>query len=257
MMEDTCILVADDDPVVVRLLEDYLGDVYRNMVIARDGHETLQTFSQCSPDLVILDILMPGLDGFEVIRQLRKTSVIPVIMLSALGGTEDKVKCLTLGADDYITKPFDIDELIARIMAVLRRSQITNSIQSAPLFTQYGFLIDVQSHRVSVANQELILTATEFNLLKELAYNAEKVLSYEYLLQKVWGPEYGTEREYLHVYINRLRSKLNLFDKTCINIATVSGTGYCLKFQDTKTSEIKVPFHFKWVTQHYYNRAFQ
>ena len=196
-----------------------------------DGTEALHTIEMELPDLVILDIMMPKLDGFEVCRRLREWSQIPVIMLSARGDESDKVKCLDLGADDYITKPFGASELIARVKAVLRRTEAATTVPTKPSFTSGDLEINFAQRQVAVSGKEVKLTPTEYTLLQEFALNAGKVLTHTYLLNKVWGPEYREEREYLHVFIRRLRAKLEPDPANPKCIMTVSGIGY--QFKDT------------------------
>jgi len=178
---------------------------------------------------VILDIMMPKVDGFEVCQRLREWSQIPIIMLSARGDEEDKVKCLDLGADDYITKPFGVEELLARVKAVFRRTQAVGATLTRPAFTSGDLTINFVERRVTIADREVKLTPTEYNLLQELVLNAGKVLTHTHLLSKVWGPEYRDEREYLHVFIRRLRNKLEPDPTNPSYIITVPGVGYQFK----------------------------
>jgi len=174
---------------------------------------------------------MPGLDGYEVLEHMRQYEDIPVIMLSGIGGETTKIDTLALGADDYITKPFGASELIARVKAVLRRSEAATSTPTKPSFTSGDLEVNFAQRQVTVAGKEVKLTPTEFTLLQEFALNAGKVLTHTYLLNKVWGPEYREEREYLHVFIRRLRAKLEPDPTNPKCIMTVSGIGY--QFKDT------------------------
>ena len=230
-MKKTRILVVDDELNIVKFLRANLEAKNYAVLAAMDGAEALQTFEMELPDLVILDIMMPKIDGFEVCRRLREWSQIPIIMLSARGDESDKVKCLDLGADDYITKPFGKGELIARVKAVLRRTEAATSTPTQPSFTSGDLQINFAQRRVTVAGKEVKLTPTEFTLLQEFALNAGKVLTHTYLLNKVWGPEYREEREYLHVFVRRLRAKLEPDPTNPKCIMTVSGVGY--QFKDT------------------------
>jgi two-component system KDP operon response regulator KdpE len=196
-----------------------------------DGAQALQIFERELLDLLILDIMMPKMDGFEVCRRLREWSQVPIIMLSARGDEEDKVKCLELGADDYITKPFGVNELIARVKAVLRRTVALDTTATEPSFTSGDLQINFVERKVIAGGGEVRLTPTEYSLLQELVLNAGKVLTYAQLLNRVWGPEYGQEREYLHVFIGRLRAKLEPDPTNPVHIVTVPGIGY--KFQAT------------------------
>jgi len=230
-MVKTHILVVDDELSIVKFLRANLETKGYEVLAAMNGAEALQTIEMELPDLVILDIMMPKMDGFEVCRRLREWSQIPVIMLSARGDEKDKVKCLDLGADDYITKPFGASELIARVSAVLRRTEATSLKPAQPSFTSGDFKINFVQRRVTVAGKEVKLTPTEYNLLQELALNAGKVLTHTHLLNKVWGPEYREDRQYLHVFVRRLRDKLEPDPTSPRYIMTVPGVGY--QFQDS------------------------
>jgi len=173
--------------------------------------------------------MMPKIDGFEVCRRLREWSPIPIIMLSARGDESDKVKCLDLGADDYITKPFGAGELIARVKAVLRRTEAAASIPTQPSFTSGDLQINFVKRQVTVAGKEVKMTPTEYSLLQEFVLNAGKVLTHTYLLNKVWGPDYREEREYLHVFVRRLRAKLEPDPTNPEYIMTLPGVGYQFK----------------------------
>jgi two-component system KDP operon response regulator KdpE len=223
------ILIVDDELAIIKFLRANLEADGFETLAAIDGAEALETVERELPDLLVLDIMMPKMDGFEVCRHLREWSQMPIIMLSARGDEEDKVKCLNLGADDYISKPFGVSELTARVKAVLRRTNALDTIPTQPFFTGGILSFDFVKRRVTVAGNEVRLTPTEYTLLKELVLNAGKVLTYTQLLNRVWGPEYGEEREYLHVFIGRLRYKLapDTTNRNCI--ITVPGVGY--KFQ--------------------------
>ena len=230
-MRKTRILVVDDEANIRRLLKISLENKGYELFTAMDGVEALERVTTELPDLVILDISMPKMDGFETCRQLRQWSQIPIIMLSARGDQTDKVTCLNLGADDYITKPFGANELEARVKAVLRRTGATNTIPSQPFFHSGNLQINFAERRVTIAGKEVRLTPTEYSLLQELALNAGKALTHTYLLQKVWGPEYHNEIEYLHVFIGRLRRKLHIDSADHEYILTLPGVGY--QFKDT------------------------
>jgi len=199
-MKKTRILVVDDELSIIKFLRANLEARDYEVLAAMDGAEALQAIEMELPDLVILDIMMPKMDGFEVCRRLREWSQIPVIMLSARGDESDKVKCLDLGADDYITKPFGKDELIARVRAVLRRTEAVASIPTQPSFTSGDLQINFVKRQVTVASKEVKLTPTEYSLLQEFVLNAGKVLTHTHLLNKVWGPEYREDTQYLHVF---------------------------------------------------------
>ncbi len=205
-MIKTRILVVDDELSIIRFLRGNLEARGYKVLTAMNGAEALQTFEMELPDLVILDIMMPKMDGFQVCQRLREWSQVPIIMLSARGDVSDKVKCLDLGADDYITKPFGKSELIARVGAVLRRTDSTTAMPAQPSFASGDLEIKFTQRCVTVAGKVVKLTPTEYGLLQELALNAGKVLTHSHLLSKIWGPEYREEREYLHVFIRRLRN---------------------------------------------------
>ena len=229
-MVKTRILIVDDEISIIKFLRTNLESNGYRVFAAMDGAEAIQAIEMELPDLVILDIMMPKMDGFEVCRRLREWSQIPIIMLSARGDESDKVKCLDLGADDYITKPFGKDELIARIKAVIRRAKAIGAITTQSSFTTGDFEINFAQRSVTVAGEEIKLTPTEYNLLQELTLNAGKVLTHTHLLNKVWGMEYREEREYLRVFIRRLRAKLGRDPTAPQHIINVPAVGY--KFED-------------------------
>lgn len=223
------ILVVDDEPGIIRALQASLEANGFETLAATDGSEALEAIDKELPDLLILDIIMPKMDGFEVCRRVRQLSEIPIIMLSARKSEEDKVQCLNLGSDDYISKPFSMNELVARVKAVLRRTTGIGTTSAQPSFTCGSLTIDFAKRQVTIAGNEVRLTPTEFSLLQELTLNADKVLTHTHLLKTVWGPEYGQEREYLRVFVGRLRVKLEPNPLDPKYIVTVPGVGY--KFQ--------------------------
>ncbi len=220
------ILTVDDELSILRFLRSNLEDRGFTVISATNGEEALHMIEMELPDLIILDVMMPKMDGFEVCRQLREWSQIPIIMLSARGDEKDKVRCLDLGADDYIVKPFGADELIARVSAVLRRTKTASVSPTKSTVTSGDLVINFAARQVTRAGLEIKLTPTEYALLQELAVNTGKVLTHTHLLNKVWGPEYREEREYLHVFARRLRSKLEPDPNNPKRILTVSGVGY-------------------------------
>ncbi len=230
-MVKTRILIVDDELSIIKFLRANLEAKGYKVLTAVDGTEALQTFEAELPDLVILDIMMPKIDGFEVCRRLREWSQIPIIMLSARGDESDKVKCLDLGADDYITKPFGASELIARVRAVMRRTEAAASVPTQPSFTSGDLQINFVKRQVTVASKEVKLTPTEYSLLQEFVLNAGKVLTHTPLLNKVWGPEYREDTQYLHVFVRRLRAKLEPDPTNPRYIMTVPSVGY--QFQDS------------------------
>jgi two-component system, OmpR family, KDP operon response regulator KdpE len=223
------ILVVDDDPATIKFVTAILEANEYKTFKARDGEEALKIIEKELPDLMILDITMPKIDGYEVCRRLREWSQMPIIMLSAKCDEEDKVKCLDLGADDYLCKPFGLDEILARIRAVLRRSGTAIPTKSSqPTFTSEDLNINFVERRVIVGVREVALTVTEFALLQDLALNSPKVLTYQLLLRRVWGPEYGDERGYLYVFIRRLRKKLERDPQNPSHIMSIRDVGYRL-----------------------------
>ncbi len=220
------ILTVDDELSIIRFLRSNLEDRGYTVISATNGEEALHMIEMELPDLIILDVMMPKMDGFEVCRQLREWSQIPIIMLSARGDEKDKVRCLDLGADDYIVKPFGANELIARVSAVLRRTKAASVSPTKSTVTSGDLVINFAARQVTRAGLEIKLTPTEYALLQELAVNMGKVLTHTHLLNRVWGPEYREEREYLHVFVRRLRSKLESDPNNPKHILTVSGVGY-------------------------------
>jgi len=224
------ILVVDDDLATLKFVAANLEANNYDTLRAQDGKEALKILEKEAPSLLILDIMMPSVDGYEVCRRLREWSQVPIIMLSAKCDEEDKVKCLDMGADDYLCKPFGLDELLSRIRAVLRRSDMAIPAKPAPpTYTSGDLDINFVERRVKIGSCEMPLTVTEFALLQELAVNSPKVLTYQLLLQRVWGPEYGDERGYLYVFIRRLRKKLELNPQNPCHIISIRDIGYRLK----------------------------
>jgi two-component system KDP operon response regulator KdpE len=226
------ILIVDDDTAITKFIRANLEAEGWQTIRAADGAEALKAVEKELPVLVILDVMMPNMDGLEVLRRLRQWSQIPIIMLSVREEMAYKVKCLNLGADDYMTKPFGADELVARVKAVLRRNEIGNILPRQSSFTSGDFEINFATTRVTMSGNQIKLTPTEYNLLQELVLNAGKVLPHSHLLNKIWGAEYGCQREYLHVFIARLRNKLEPDLTKPRYLITVPGIGY--RFQVTE-----------------------
>ena len=225
-MKKTCILVVDDEVSIIRFVSARLRKEGYEIITASNGEEALLRAEEENPTLVLLDIMMPKMDGFEVCRRLREWSEVPIIMLSAKGEESDKVKSLDLGADDYVTKPFGGEELLARVRAVLRRAEVAGAVSDRPPFDSGDLKISFAQRQITVAGREVKLTPTEFGLLQELTLNAGKILTHIHLLQKVWGPEYRDEKEYLHEFVRRLRNKLEPDKENPSYIVSVSGVGY-------------------------------
>jgi len=219
------VLVVDDEPETVKYVSANLRARGYDVLTAEDGRTALKVFNESVVDLIILDIMMPGPDGFEVCQAIRRQSDVPIIMLSARGHEKDIVRALDLGADDYLTKPFGVEEMLARVRAVLRRTAQAPTAPRPPL--KVGDLeIDFAARRVTVQGREVQLTPTEYDLLAYLAVNAGRVLTHRALLQAVWGPEYGEETEYLWAYIRRLRRKIEPDPSNPRYIRTQPGVGY-------------------------------
>ena len=227
-MDKKKILVVDDDPAILRLLSTNLKARGYEVITATDGEEALETVQKDFIDLIILDIMMPKVDGVQVCRRIREWSDIPIIILSARGDEKDKVKCLELGADDYLTKPFGIAELMARIKTAFRHRGDAAAAPTPTTFTCDGLEINFAKRRVTVKGKEIILTPTEYSLLLQLATNSDKVLTHSMLLHSVWGNEYSSEKEYLRVFVGRLRRKLEPDPKNPRYIHTIPGVGYHL-----------------------------
>lgn len=228
------ILIVDDEPRMVRFLRAELSHVGHRTLVAGDGKSALHVLQSEKVDLVILDVMLPDIDGFETCRQIRQFSSVPIIMLSAKGDPSNKVRGLELGADDYLAKPFDIEELMARINAVLRRARMPNESQhqaalDTGVFACDDLRIDYASCSVTLRGQEVRLSPTEYRVLRELTRSAGRTLSHEYLLTSAWGPEYRDEDEYLWVYIGYLRQKLEENPRQPKYIQTVPGFGYRFK----------------------------
>ncbi len=222
------ILVVDDAPEVLEAVTISFNLQWRETEVlgAEDGQAALDLVEREHPDLVLLDIAMPGIDGYEVLRQIREFSDVPVIMLTARDSIMDKVKGLELGADDYVTKPFDHLELLARVKAVLRRLDMPQPASRAPSFTSGDLSIDFAEQEVRLRGEALDLTPIEYKLLYHLVRNAGHVLRHETLLGKVWGREYAEEIDYLRVYVRRLRRKLEDDPDQPRYILTERGLGY-------------------------------
>lgn len=226
MPQEKSILVVDDEPSIQHFIKRNLELRSFKVSLAINGLEALAQFEQANFSLIILDIMMPGMDGLEVCRRIRQRSTVPIIILTALGEETDKIAALDQGADDYLTKPFGVGELMARVKAVLRRNHWAD--QPASVGTQrFGELeIDFEQRRVWKAGTLVKLSPTEFALLQELALNPGKIFTHEALLRRVWGTEYRSESEYLRVYIGRLRRKLESDPARPTHILTEAGIGY-------------------------------
>jgi two-component system KDP operon response regulator KdpE len=229
MASQDCILVVDDEPRLLRLVREVLLAVGYRVVVAGDGQAALEKLAIECPDLVLLDILLPhGMDGYEVCQRIREFSDVPVIMLTAKAREADKLNGFNAGADDYLTKPFSSKELLARVRAVLRRSRRPEELKAEADFTCGKLSINFAQHRVFVDGREVALTATEYQLLRQLAVNANCVVLHQQLLAEVWGPEYRDEMDYLRAYIRYVRKKIEPDPSNPRYILTTPGVGYML-----------------------------
>ncbi|HEY3310651.1 MAG TPA: response regulator transcription factor [Anaerolineales bacterium] len=226
MTHNPLVLIVDDE----KSLRDF---VRRNLevrgfrtITASNGLEALALFGTQSIDLVILDIMMPQLDGLDTTRRIRQVSKVPIIILTALGEQDEKVRAFDLGVDDYLTKPFGTGELLGRVKAVLRRTQWTDIVPEQESIVRGEIVADLVRHRVTVRDVLIEMTPTEFNLLVFLMKNAGKVLTHRMILQHVWGVEYGDETEYLRVYMGKLRQKVEQDAIHPRYIQTARGIGY-------------------------------
>ncbi len=224
----TKILVVDDEPRYLRLLEaNLLTDGYE-VVTASDGLQAVETFSANPVDLILMDVMMPNLDGFAACQRIRQFSNVPIIILTAKGEEQDRIRGLDMGADDYLVKPFSATELLARVRAVLRRSQTSKDVSQSRFFEHDNLRIDFARAEVWRSNQPVFLSATEYRLLLQFAHNAGVVMSAEDLLSSVWGQEYRNDKEILWVSIARLRQKLEEDAHSPKHIVTRSGLGYLM-----------------------------
>jgi len=222
------VLIVDDEPRYLRLLDANLRTEGYEVVTAQDGQQAIDIFSSQPIDLILLDIMMPRIDGFAATQRIREFSSVPIIILTAKGEEQDRVRGLDLGADDYLVKPFSATELLARVRAVLRRAQLPTEGDQARFFTHDNLRIDFARAEVWRGEQAVSLSATEYRLLLQFAHSLGKILTAEDLLTSVWGPEYKTDKEILWVSIARLRQKLEDDPHTPKHIVTRSGLGYIM-----------------------------
>lgn len=224
----TSILIVDDEPRYLRLMEANLITEGFQVLKATNGQEAVNMVAERHPNLVLLDVMMPVLDGFGACDRIREFSNVPIIMVTARGSEGDRVRGLDIGADDYIVKPFSATELLARVRAVLRRAQNTTSSFQQTNFVHGGLRIDFARAEVFKDDRIVYLSATEYRLLLQFAHNIGSVLTSEQLLMDVWGPEYRDDKEILWVSISRLRQKLEADAKNPQHIVTRSGLGYTM-----------------------------
>lgn len=228
-MRPAKILVIDDEPHLVKLVRSNLEAQHFKVIVAMDGPSGLAMAEKEGPDLIILDIMLPGMDGSDVLQKIREFSAVPVIMLTAKDQEIDVVRALHLGADDYVRKPFSVHELLARVEAVLRRAAPSEDVMTRPPFICDDFVMDFQQRKITVRGKEIKVGPTEYKLLTQLVRNAGRVMLHADLLRKVWGPEYGGETEYLRVYISYLRNKIEEDPANPKYILTEHGVGYMFK----------------------------
>jgi two-component system KDP operon response regulator KdpE len=237
-IKDRLILVVDDEERMVRFIRLNLEHDGFRVSEAYNGTQAINKVRSSLPDLVLLDVMMPDIDGFEVLRIIREVSSMPVIMLTAKGEEDDRVRGLELGADDYITKPFSPRELVSRVRAVLRRTETTSATAHGLIEVDDRLKLDFDRHEVWVEGKKVQLRPTEYRLLYHLVQNAGWVISHDQLLAKVWGYEYRDEPHYVRLYINYLRKKLEEDPANPKYILTERGIGYrFIDFRRAKTDE--------------------
>ena len=231
-MESRNILVVDDEPEILRAVRSGLTAQGYAVTTASNGEDALRQATSAVPDLVVLDLMLPGgMNGLEVCRRLREWGTMPVIVLSAIGQERQKVAALDLGADDYLTKPFGMDELTARVRAALRRSQGTKPQVDEPVFETSTLKVDYGRRLVLVADEEIKLTPLEYDILKYLTQNADRVITHRQLLSNVWGAEYSEDTQLLRVHIGHLRKKIG--DQSAHNRLIVNEPGVGYRFRTT------------------------
>jgi two-component system KDP operon response regulator KdpE len=227
-VKGTTVLIVDDEPKIVRFVTTSLKLAGYNLLAAETGRQALALFEDEGPDLIVLDLGLPDIDGFEVLRQIRECSTVPIVILTARDDENDKVQGLRLGADDYLTKPFGNRELQARIAAVLRRVEWSPQPTDQSEYQVGDLFMDLKQRGVWIRDETVHLTPTEYELLRVLVQNAGQVLLHGDLLARVWGPEYRNDLAILRVNVSRLRQKLELNPRSPEYIITVPGVGYIM-----------------------------
>lgn len=230
-MSGARVLVVDDEPEVRRALRTSLSGRGYDVQLAANGEEALAEFARHRPDLLLLDLQLPGLSGLEVCRQIREASDLPIVILSVQDDEPTKVKALDLGADDYVMKPFGMEELLARMRAALRRGSATRPTGEA-VIEQGDLRIDLERRTVTVRGAPVHLRPKEYEMLRYLAANAEKLITHRMLLRAVWGAEYEDARPYLHVHIGQLRRKIEPDPAHPVYLLTEPGVGYRFAAQE-------------------------
>lgn len=223
------VLVVDDQPDIVDVVRTYLERDGFEVFSASNGVHALEEVARLGPDILILDVMLPGMDGLNVCREIRKTRTIPILMLSARGDDLDKILGLEIGADDYLVKPFNPKELVARVRAMARRQRMVATPDDQDVIVRRALRIEVPAQRVLVDGHEVRLTPIEFSLLRVLAANAGTVLSRQDLLDKVWGPEYYGDERTVDVHIRHVRAKLQAAAAGPQYIVSIWGVGYKLE----------------------------
>lgn len=241
LAKKTTVVVADDDPHLLRLLERNLQFEGYEVLVASDGEQAIELIAHHGPDLAILDVMMPHLDGLTVCQRVRAFSTVPIIIMTARGQEEEKIRALDLGADDYLIKPFSVDELLARVAAVLRRGQWSDDEAASvqPCITIGDVTIDSANHMVKRGEQEIALTPIEYRLLAYLVKHAGRLVTQDQLLEAVWGTSYLGESHLLQININRLRHKLAIDPTQPLSILTIVGVGYLLSAHSSLTATAK------------------
>jgi two-component system KDP operon response regulator KdpE len=235
-MSAVTILVIDDEPQIRRVMRATLASQGYTVTEARSGEEALEMLRSEQPDLILLDVNLPGMGGLEVCREIRERSDVPIVMLTVRNTEKDKVQALDAGADDYVVKPFGMEELRARIRAALRRASAAEPL--APVDSP-DLRIDFESRKVTVQGRLVRLTPKEFGLLRQLVASAGKPLPHRSLLQAVWGPDYGEETEYLRVFINQLRKKIEPDPRHPRYIHTEPWVGYRFELPRAPSSKAR------------------
>ncbi|MHC1684453.1 MAG: response regulator transcription factor [Clostridiaceae bacterium] len=219
------ILIADDNEEILKVLKNYISKENYNVIIAHDGHEALSKFKEYNPNLILLDIMMPKLDGLSVCKEIRKKSNVPIIMVTAKSEDGDKILGLDTGADDYIVKPFSPGEVVARIRAILRRVIVTD--KEKPSLVKYPNLeIDLDNHIVKINEINISFTRKELEVLWILTTSPNQIISRDFLLDEVWGIDYYGDPRTVDTHLKRIRAKLNIKDEYLWDIKTVWGKGY-------------------------------
>lgn len=232
MTNKPTLLVIDDEVAIRRFLKASLSEDEFNLMEAANGKDGIQAIANKSPDVVLLDLGLPDMDGLDVTKAVREWSHVPIIVLSARGQESDKVQALDAGADDYLTKPFGISELMARVRVAMRHAQLQGAEMSEPVFLSGKLKMDLTARRVFVRGKEIKLTPNEYKLLALLVKHAGLVLTHRQLLSQVWGPLYDTETHYLRVYMTQLRHKIEDIPAKPELLQTEPGVGYRLRVID-------------------------